>query len=349
MGSYEAVAVLNYFGGSIMPLSEANLKKKTFYEQHYQIVVDLPLVAKVPIKLYDHKNDRKRKCRFCGKSKPEVSFRKKAHAIPEFLGNKSLFSMNECDICNEFFAREYEDHLSKWFGPMRSLCQMRGKKGTPKYKSDTFIAARGDKGMELFVNADSSTMNIKEGYSGTLKIHVEMKTQPYIPIRAAQAFIKSAISILPGELLSECQNTILWLLNKTALNIDKFPVLYAFTPGVNPYRAGRVMICKRNDAGAEMPSLWFVIATTNFLFQIMIPFCKSDGWIKHGKANNFEVTAFPTPFPEEYERKFGKTVWYSEDWACDKLIVQNRGASFHVDRVEKNTVGNGSTSQQKSR
>ena len=317
-----------------MPFSEANLKRIAFYEQHYQIVVDLPLVAKFPIKLCDYDNDSERKCRFCGETNPEVSFRKKAHAIPEFLGNKSIILINECDICNEFFAREYEDHLAKWFGPMRSLCQMQGKKGTPKYKSDKFIAARGNKSIELFINSNSSIMNIKEGSSGTFKIPVEMKTQPFIPVRAAQAFIKSAISILPIELLSECENTILWLSKKSKVNLDRFTVLYAFTPGVNPYKNGKVMICKRKNSGAEMPALWFTIATTNFLFQIMIPFCKSDGWIKHTKDNSFEATKFPTPFPEEYERKFGKTVWYCEDWACDMPIVQNREASFHFDRIE---------------
>jgi len=250
-----------------MPFSEANLKKIAFYDQHYRIVIYLPLVTKTPIKLCDHENVGERKCRFCGKSKPEVSFRKKAHAIPEFLGNKSLISMNECDICNEFFASEYEDHLAKWFGPMRSLCQMQGKEGIPKYKSKEFTAARGNKGMELFINSDSSIMNnIKEGASGAFKIPVPMKTQPYIPIRAAKAFIKSAISVLPKELLSECGNTILWLLGKATVNIDKFPVFYAFTPGINPYKNGKVMICKRKNPDVEMPSLWFTIATTNFCF-----------------------------------------------------------------------------------
>ena len=183
-------------------LQNENEIRQYSYEQHYQIVVNLPLVDKEPIRLCDHEHDSERKCRFCGKSKPEVSFKNEAHAIPEFLGNKSLILMNECDICNGFFAREYEDHLAKWFGPMRSLCQMQGKKGTPKYKSDKFIAARGNKGLELFINSNSSIMNIKEGSSGSFKIPVEMKTKPYIPVRAAQAFIKSAISVLPKELLS---------------------------------------------------------------------------------------------------------------------------------------------------
>jgi len=316
--------------------SESNLKKMAFYDQHYQIVIDLPLVTKTPVKLRDHESVVERKCRFCGKSKPEVSFRNTAHAIPECLGNKSLISMNECDICNEFFADEYEDHLAKWFGPMRSLCQMRGKEGIPKYKSKDFTAERGNKGMELFINSDSSIINsIKEGVPRTFKIPVPMKTDPYIPIRAAKAFIKSAISILPKELLCECENTILWLLGKATVNVDKFPVLYAFTPGLNPYKNGIVMICRRKSPNEEIPSLWFIIGITNFLFQIMIPFCKSDSWMAYGKENTFEITKFPTLFPKEYEDKYGDTVWYCEDWACDKPTVQNREASFHFDKIEK--------------
>ena len=315
--------------------SETNLKQIAFYEQHYEIIINLPLVIRAPIKLRDHDNYNERKCRFCGKSKPEVSFRKTAHAIPECLGNKSLISLNECDICNEFFANEYENHLAKWFGPMRSLCQMQGKKGTPKYKSKDFAAEKGNKGMELFINSDSSIVNnIKEVGSGTFKIPVPMKTDPYIPIKALKALIKSAISVLPKKNLTECKDTILWLSGKTNIRIDKFPVLIAFTPGLNPYKNGKVVICKRKNDNDEMPNLWFVLATTNFLFQIMVPFCKSDEWMQHDQNIKFDITKFPTPFPEEYEKKFGKTVWYCEDWANDKPIVQNREASFHFDKVE---------------
>ncbi|MFA5251657.1 MAG: hypothetical protein WC454_03620, partial [Phycisphaerae bacterium] len=79
---------------STVSFSEANLKKIAFYEQHYQIVKDLPLVAKSPVKFRDHESVNERKCRFCGKSEPAVSFKNRAHAIPECLGNKSLILMN---------------------------------------------------------------------------------------------------------------------------------------------------------------------------------------------------------------------------------------------------------------
>ncbi len=51
----------------------------------------------------------KRTCRFCGKSEPEATFKKVAHAIPHFIGNRTLKSEYECDDCN-----------GKVFSPMES-------------------------------------------------------------------------------------------------------------------------------------------------------------------------------------------------------------------------------------
>ena len=44
-------------------------------------------------------------CRFCGKRYPDVKFKKKAHAISEFIGNKEFVLRNECDACNEKFGK----------------------------------------------------------------------------------------------------------------------------------------------------------------------------------------------------------------------------------------------------
>ena len=306
-----------------------------YYNSNYRIIVDYPLVNEKPIIIKDYSSPDERICRFCGNAKPEATFKKKAHAIPELLGNKAIILSNECDTCNEFFAYECEDHLAKWFGPMRTLSKMNGKRGIPKYKSDEFTAAKGENGMELFINSDSSEMNFTECSSGTFKIPVDMKTQPYIPIRAAKALVKSAISILPESILPECDVTIQWLLGKSNLKMHKFPVLYAFTPGYNPYIGGKVVICKRKEPDAKLPLLWYIVASANFLFQIMIPFCNSDKWIKESEDNNFQVTFFPTPFSDEYTKKFGKTTWYCDDWAGETPVVQNRSASFHFDKIEE--------------
>ncbi|WP_279476738.1 hypothetical protein [Aeromonas veronii] len=58
-------------------------------------------------------------------------FIKKAHAVPELLGNKFLFSKNECDLCNAIFSKIERD-FSFFIGIDRTLYSMKGKKGVPK-------------------------------------------------------------------------------------------------------------------------------------------------------------------------------------------------------------------------
>src|SRR5437763_682960 len=66
-----------------------------------------------------------RKCRYCGLSMPDVSFKKDAHILPEMLGNKSFFSDFECDSCNKLFG-SYEDHFAKILEPYRTLYEVKG-------------------------------------------------------------------------------------------------------------------------------------------------------------------------------------------------------------------------------
>ncbi len=314
-----------------MCFSDANLKKIAFYKEHYQIIVDSPLVNKSLIRLQDK---GKRLCRFCGKDEKEVTFKNKAHAIPELLGNKSIISMNECDKCNEFFAKEYEDHLAKWFGPGRSLTQMHGKKGVPKFKTDDFHIEMGEKGLAFTITTNNyEKINFPQESPFEFKFPVKMPTQPYIPIRAAKALIKSAISILPYELLPECEKLIAWLLNKDKATLTEFPILYSFTPGVNPYAKGKVIILKRKS-NAQLPYLFFLIAIANHRFQVLLPFCKSDTWMKNGR-NTFTIMPFPVPFDIAYEKKYGETKFYWDNWASEEPMMSDRTASFHVERAER--------------
>ena len=76
-------------------------KSVQFYANNYDVLASW-LVQPGKKIILGEKEDRK--CRFCGKRPPEVSFRKIAHAIPEALGNKSIQSLYECDSCNEAFG-----------------------------------------------------------------------------------------------------------------------------------------------------------------------------------------------------------------------------------------------------
>lgn len=53
----------------------------------------------------------KRVCRFCGRSMPDVKFKKVAHALSESIGNKHIINNEECDSCNENFSIIEQDFL----------------------------------------------------------------------------------------------------------------------------------------------------------------------------------------------------------------------------------------------
>ena len=80
----------------------------------------------------------KRVCRYCNKSKPEVSFKKVAHSISEALGNKKIITNDECDTCNEKFGKGIENDLILYLSLFRNFFGIKGKKGIPKLKGKNF-------------------------------------------------------------------------------------------------------------------------------------------------------------------------------------------------------------------
>lgn len=136
-------------------------------------------------------------CRFCQSS--EVKFNKKrAHSFPEYLGNKSVFTLNECDECNSKFAKIEKD-LSN-FIPPTFITRLKGKKsyrpsclkgGEQLYGDDEFITLVRDK------MSDGNTLNISSQSFDMLKVY--------------KALLKCLVSILPDENLNEFKSVIEWL------------------------------------------------------------------------------------------------------------------------------------------
>lgn len=102
-----------------MPTREDAIR---FYGKNYDLLGSWLLKPGEKIMLGDKEN---RVCRFCGRTKPEVQFRKDAHAVSEMLGNKTLFTAYECDTCNGDFGKGIEQDLGNWSKPMRTMAAAR--------------------------------------------------------------------------------------------------------------------------------------------------------------------------------------------------------------------------------
>jgi hypothetical protein len=87
------------------------------------------------------KKKQERVCRFCGKSYGEVKFKDNAHVFPRSLGNESLVSDFECEVCNKKFSR-YENDLCYFLGIERTINRTHGYKSIPTFKNKNIRAQK---------------------------------------------------------------------------------------------------------------------------------------------------------------------------------------------------------------
>ena len=113
-------------------ISELSFAKDMLNSMPYTITIIVP-GKKV---IVGERDKSRRKCIYCGGTQVEenASFKEKAHAIPEALGNKNFIQNEECDICNEYFAENAEEDFSNMLVFNRLKYGLKGKNGYPIFQ-----------------------------------------------------------------------------------------------------------------------------------------------------------------------------------------------------------------------
>lgn len=137
-------------------------------------------------------------CRFCRSS--NCSFDNIAHSIPEFLGNKSIFTLDECDSCNRSFGQGIENDLTK-FIPPSWFTKLKGKKGYTKKQVNGSVTLSSD---DVYLNIESNEL-------GSLEKHIVSKGSKFSTLNVYKALLKILVSLLPIEYLPEFIQSISWL------------------------------------------------------------------------------------------------------------------------------------------
>lgn len=311
-------------------------ESKRYYEEHYETIFKQSFEAEGKIYLKDHKDGASRLCRFCGKGTPEVSFKKTAHAVPEFLGNRRIISLNECDECNHFLASQYEDHLGRWSIIDRAIFRIQNKSKKPKYKDfDNLIRIESDEHNLKIKVIDSELTHelIKAGEPYKFKKNIEITSQHYIPIRAAMTLIKMACSICPIPELSQCQAAINWLMNPEQSRVSKYPVLKTFTPGDINNTKSEIILLKRK-VKEPVPYLLCVVQYINFRLQTFIPFCPEDSeWLYSKEKFNLNLMHYPSLFgPDNSTRITENEVL---DWSGTEPTQRHITVTINVNSATK--------------
>lgn len=240
-------------------------------------------------------------CRFCGKTMPEVKFRKDAHAISALVGNKWIFLRNECDECNELFGKLYEESFAAYLGPARTISQTEGREGVPSYK-DNDETIRIDVGSNRVVIQESYKQENTDFYEDHVDLH--LKKAPYSPLAAYKALVVMALSIMPYSEFKAFQETAEWLLEKDILD-SKYDMSYCtskvierFVAGAKPlpvqawlFRRKSLLLSSGCDYSA--PYCQFVLEFDNYSFQIIVPNVQKDAVLWKKKV---AVLPFPASF-----------------------------------------------------
>lgn len=216
-----------------------------------------------------------RRCRFCGKSEKETSFNKVAHAIPHFLGNKSLKSLYECDSCNEKVFGPKENHFAHYMGLFHVLSHVSKGGKVPIYKINSKDNSK------IVVDKDWTNIYCNEDDSLSVEINEEKKDilikskRSYIPQEVYKILVKMALSIMPEEEMGHFGQTLQWLMSEknTLPNLYMIVRLYE---SLLPFH-GRCMVYKRNNEHTEnVPCYLFGLAYYNIFIQIYLPLCNDD-------------------------------------------------------------------------
>lgn len=237
-------------------------------------------------------NKEDKYCRFCLQSGDAVTFRKKAHAIPEALGNKSLFSYYECDACNEHFGQTIETDFGGWSKPMRTLCRINGKNGVPSIRLTSDGVARIDvRGRVVSVKdyEHDPSFDLDE----TAKtITFSLKRDSYTPVAVIKAFVKFGLTLMPATKMAEFDMAREWIRNPDHAEdfVSELPLLYTFISGPMPNDVISLKAFIRKDGIDDVPYAFFVLTYANEIFQVYLPCPLQDKSIHEAKLN---FPAFP--------------------------------------------------------
>lgn len=247
-------------------------------DANYSIIADYDMSHNKEILLGDKSEPRK--CRFCGKSTPEVSFESDAHAVPHLIGNRVLKTLYECDCCNKQLFSKMEEQFDAYTRLYHVFCHVsRNGNTVNSYKCHSKSKAG------VCVSGEWTDVNFCVGEDLTSRVNQQDKTitisgvRSYNPLAVFKAVVKMALSIMPDSDLNNIEDTFRWL-RTSDIHLSHLKLSIRLYEGVHDFN-GECMIYKRKDNHKDnVPCYLFGLKYNNLFIQIHIPLCKEDRYIQ---------------------------------------------------------------------
>lgn len=205
-------------------------------------------------------------CRFCGRGKPEVTFRKKAHVISSGFGNKNLIHTEECDSCNEAFGRIEQDFLN-YLAPYRVYFGNKNKENTVvKIKNKNNEIMENING-DMLLKIHSNHLNSDEG---KLLSDVELHFDNPISLQNIYRILcKFAICVVDKNLIKSMKGLIDWVNgNYDFIKLPKIAVLNNYP---NIVEHPRITVYVRKTDNKNLPEMVGEFKYAYLIFAYIMP------------------------------------------------------------------------------
>ena len=262
-----------------------------------------------------------RTCRFCGKKEPDVRFSSKAHAISEFLGNKSLICNEECDNCNDAFSKTIERDTSNMLSFLLTLHSIQGKRGLRKTAGKNFKMSL-DKSTAIGDNIGTLRMQFNKDFPNDItdfikkRLPIDLGNQKYIPQNVYKCLCKYVISVLNSDILPNFQDTIKWINNPT--KYSRLPMV-AFGNSASFLSAPALLVSIRKKKDYNHPYCFAILSVMNIAYAFIIPFSSEDKYRFNERSKCYQIF-----------QNILRTNYNSIEWSFAKLS-SSRKAHTYVD------------------
>lgn len=199
-----------------------NKDLNTFYNQFNELFDNLLDTYEIGVygeqRMSIGEQDRsKRVCRFCRNTRTSISFKNKAHAISEALGNKTVVLLDECDACNTEFSQKIEPDIVEYLALIRTMYDIKGKGGSKKFKGKNFSLQQVKEEHEKFIlefeSEDSKEFNPDESLIIPLQSTKKISAQ-----NIYKTLCKYFLSVIDTKYLPHFQRTMDWLNGEIVAN-----------------------------------------------------------------------------------------------------------------------------------
>lgn len=224
-----------------------------------------------------HKEKADYRCRICGKNVTSGAlFTKKAHAISQVIGNKSIVLLDECDNCNEKIVGKLENSLATYFYAPRLFFGLRGQHSK---------VAHQESGLEIF-NSTGNNIEIKASDTDKCRIisdgnkpkfELIINCGKYNRQDIYRILSKFAISVMPEEYFDYDRFLKLreWIQNKKSCK--KLPLIAVCIEADKDPRYPHITVYKRKTGAPESIPLYicdFFAVAHRFLFELPFMECE---------------------------------------------------------------------------